>query len=634
LRAPGRWRISGCPSNRTFSPAATIGSRAPMALRPEALQEAGMTQRGDREEDVWLSDAQLAQLARADDVDHLHSPVPTRMVSNGEHMPIPQTTEQKQVERRIESLADSCGRRLGLGRRRFLAGAGGVAASFLAMNEVYGQFFSVDREELYQPEAALPNAPPAELFVFDDQLHMVRSSQSGPLLFLAFVQGESAAAGSAFKKNPFQKEGQVDELGRPWAALDPKRAGVAINGESLHLSRFIQDVYFDSQVTVGLLSAATLGVFPPGDPNGRPPQSYTESQQVVNVTARQTAAIRNFINRISGSQRMLAHGQIYPGVPNLEFMERQIQENHPDSWKGYNIAYAAKADDDPSSPMRRWRLDDEKIVYPTYELIARHKEQLDKHPGFFNICIHKGFSPSPVDTPEMGNPIDIPKASRDWPQFNFIIYHACWGGMVPFAWSRPVLDDIVAERNYLNDVPNLPWLTQFGQTCGQLANVYAEIGSTFANNVVTWPTVCAHMLGQLMMYFGEDRIVFGSDCVFNGSPQWQIEALWRFQIPEEMRRRFGYPELTATAKRKILGLNSARLYKVPAQGLVAGDGGSLYKPLPRDYENRISLPLKALLEYPGLPQDKLAQARREYLAAGATPSHTRYGWVHPGRGDG
>jgi len=83
-------------------------------------------------------------------------------------------------------------------------------------------------------------------------------------------------------------------------------------------------------------------------------------------------AVRNFVNRISGSQRILAHGQIYPGLHNLEFMERQIQENHPDSWKGYNIAFAAKADDDPNSPMRRWRLD-EKVVYPTYELIARHK---------------------------------------------------------------------------------------------------------------------------------------------------------------------------------------------------------------------------------------------------------------------
>jgi hypothetical protein len=29
--------------------------------------------------------------------------------------------------------------------------------------------------------------------------------------------------------------------------------------------------------------------------------------------------------------------------------------------------------------------------------------------------------------------------------------------------------------------------------------------------------------------------------------RWQIETLWRFQIPEEMRRRFGYPELTPAA---------------------------------------------------------------------------------------
>ena len=143
----------------------------------------------------------------------------------------------------------------------------------------------------------------------------------------------------------------------------------------------------------------------------------------------------------------------------------------------------------------------------------------------------------------MGNPTDIPKAARDWPQFTFIIYHACWGGMVPFlVYARCSMTSSPSATT--DGVPDLPWPTQFGQTCGQITNVYAEIGIDFANNVVTLPTVCAHMFGQLLKYFGEDRIVFGSDCVFYGSPQWQIEALWRFQIPEEMRRRFGYPELT------------------------------------------------------------------------------------------
>ncbi len=54
---------------------------------------------------------------------------------------------------------------------------------------------------------------------------------------------------------------------------------------------------------------------------------------------------------------------------------------------------------------------------------------------------------------------------------------------------------------------------------------------------------------------GEERIVFGSDAVWYGSPQWQIEAFWRFEIPDELREVYGYPKLTKGAKRKILGLN-------------------------------------------------------------------------------
>ena len=115
-----------------------------------------------------------------------------------------------------------------------------------------------------------------------------------------------------------------------------------------------------------------------------------------------------------------------------------------------------------------------------------------------------------------------------------------------------------------------------------MPNCYAEIGTTWASSVVTFPTIAAHILGQLLKFMGEDRIVFGSDSVWYGSPQWQIEALWRFQIPEAMREKYGYPELTERAKRKILGLNSAKLY-----GIRAVDTGS-YKPVPKDYESRMT----------------------------------------------
>jgi predicted TIM-barrel fold metal-dependent hydrolase len=271
-----------------------------------------------------------------------------------------------------------------------------------------------------------------------------------------------------------------------------------------------------------------------------------------------------------------------------------------------------------------WRLDDETVAYPTYALIARHGEQLRDHPGFWNICIHKGFSPAPFDTPEWGNPTDIPKAAADWPQFNFIIYHACYGGMTPFLWPSPDLANIRTGK-LRNGVPDIPWLTQFGQTCGGIRNVYAEIGSTFAGCAITFPTVCAHVMGQLLKYFGEDKILFGSDCSYYGSNQWQLEALWRFQIPDDMRRRYGYPELTPMAKRKILGLNSARLYSLSPDADVSNDGR--YRPVPRDYDTRVPPALKTLLEFPGFTGDAMAQARAIYQGEGANPRHTRFGWV-------
>ena len=585
-----------------------------------------MTIRGDREADVWLSDEQLTKLTRADEANLFHSPIPTQMVSNGEHMPIPQTEDQKKVEARIKEIAEQASRKLNISRRQFLAGTGGMAAGFLAMNDVYGQMFKVDAAELFEPAAHAKNGPPADLFVLDDQLHMVRSSMPGPQFFRAYAQGPTAAATSPFKSNPFQPTPDAkDELGQMWQVLNPQIVGAELNDSIYHLMHFVKDVFFDSQTTVGLLSNATLGVFPPGDPNGRPPNTIEESQAAGVLNAKQTAAVRDFVNKISGSQRMIAHGQLYPGRRSLYFMEQQLAENRPDAWKGYTVATSARGDNDPpDSPLKMWRLDDEQIAYPTYEFIMRQRDQLRRHPGFRNICIHKGFSPAPIDQPEWGKPTDIPKASRDWPDLNFIIYHACFGGMTPFLWPQPGLDNI-RNKKLRNGEPDITWLTEFAQTCGRLRNVYAEIGSTFGGIVVTFPTVCAHLLGQLLKHFGEDKIVFGSDCVYYGSPQWQIEALWRFQIPEDVRRQYGYPQLTERAKRKILGLNSARLYGLSDDAEVSERAD--YRPVPRNYDTLVPTNLKTLLEYPGLTSDKLAQARHRYLMAGADPSHLRYGWV-------
>jgi hypothetical protein len=126
--------------------------------------------RDDRMDDTWLSDAQLAKCARADEAEPFQSPVPVQIVSNGEYLPIPQTEEQKRVEARTKELADGAAKKLGISRRRFLAGTGGMAAALLAMNEVYGRFFDVSPLEMFESEAFAATGAPRNLFVFDDQL--------------------------------------------------------------------------------------------------------------------------------------------------------------------------------------------------------------------------------------------------------------------------------------------------------------------------------------------------------------------------------------------------------------------------------------------------------------------------------
>jgi hypothetical protein len=370
-----------------------------------------ITERWNETGRVWeedhglLDDEQVAQCERADVGEPL-SPVPTRMVSNGEYMPAPQTDKQRQVEARVVELADEASRRLGIGRREFLAGSGGIAASLLAMNDVYGQFFSVAKEELVEQAAAQAAGPPKDLFVFDDQLHMVRGSQPSPAGLRAIAQGPTSAP--RVRSNPFNARGQKDELGEVWSNWNPALVGLPIDAGYAHITQFIKDVYLDSQVTIGLMSNVTASMVQVEGEPSRPPKNAEEAQRGEILTAAQTAAARNFVNEISGSTRMLCHGLLYVGKGNLKFIQEQIDQNEPDSWKGYNISNSAKVDEDPASLMRQWRHDDPDVAYPTFELIQKNYERLkEKRPGFNNICVHKGLAPGPPD-PKRGHPDDLP----------------------------------------------------------------------------------------------------------------------------------------------------------------------------------------------------------------------------------
>jgi predicted TIM-barrel fold metal-dependent hydrolase len=639
---------------------------------------------GSREEDAWLSDEQLERCAPAE-AEPFQAPVPTRMVSNGEYMPHPQTGKQKHVEMRVKEIADSAAKRLGITRRQFLQGTGGMAASFLAMNEVYGANFNVSQTELFEPAAREENGPPRDLFVFDDQTHIVRSSRNTPQGLRALAQGPgSVSTAGGYRFNPFNGLGGnpagVDELGNAWTTWNPAQLGpdsppnpgppTTLLGE-FHLGEYIKRLYLEAQTTVSIISNANIALFtPPGGGTPGPATNIHDSLVSEILTGWQTAQCRDFINRLAGSTRALAHGQIYPGPGNTadplfgDFTQWQIDNMQPDSWKGYNVAFAASGS--PGLPFARWRLDDEQIAYPTYEIIARNRHQLKKRPGFFNICIHKGLSANgtqpggPNNTPDFGNPDDMVKVATDWPQFNWIIYHSC---IRPSFWVLQSLQDIenragAMDPTMLTDsdghsVPNIRWSTQLAQIAAgkyvagaeptstspsstrRLRNIYAELGTTMASMIVTFPTVWAHLIGQLLYYMGEDNIVFGSDSLWYGGPQWQIEALWRFQIPESIADKWDYPELTRAAKRKILGLNSARLYGLPAATFRYGQGGlGAYTAAPELQPGGAMDSVLRGVGYPtpvvpvgSLPEDRLSRLRKwaDELALGR--NNTRRGWI-------
>ena len=492
----------------------------------------------------YLSTDEQARLIPAEDA--FASPVPTQIVSNGEFNPLPQTEDQRRVEARIQALAEELAPRHGMNRRRFLASSAGMAAAFLAMNDVFGPLFGVTRAEAATAGAADARAQALSgQFIFDCQTHFVRDDYS-----FDRILGLARFA----KKNWNPQLTGENSLAR------------------MKFENYVKEIFVDSDTKVALLTGAPVD-------DGT--HEFLSNDQI--------AAARTAINRIAGSRRLLAHSIIKPRNANfLEEADRAIATLKPDSWKGYTVG-------DPLMPTRRgsnWRLDDEKLVYPFYEKIVKA--------GINNLCIHKGLLPADYEKswPELwehATASDVGKAARDWPQINFIIYHSA---MRPFL---ELPDNALAE---FESTGRIKWATDLAEIPAKFGvrNVYAELGTCFANSAVANPRLAAALLGTLVRGLGADHIVWGTDSVWYGSPQWQIEAMRRIEIPADMQKKHGFAPLGAAdglVKTAIFSGNAARLYRFDVKAALGPITG-----------------------------DRIAAIREEYLAAGGERSNTRYGYVH------
>jgi hypothetical protein len=57
------------------------------------------------------------------------------------------------------------------------------------------------------------------------------------------------------------------------------------------------------------------------------------------------------------------------------------------------------------------------------------------------------------------------------------------------------------------------------------------------------------------------------------------------------------------------------------------ENGRVYRPVPKEYETRMTKELKTLLEVGQLRGDNMSKMKETYLALAIEPDHTRYGWM-------
>ena len=144
-----------------------------------------------------LSDEELAELIPSENL-KLHTPIPTQIVSSDEFYPDPQNEKQREVENRLLAMADDLGQKQGLDRRRFFQTAAGMAASFVAMNEVYGDLFSVSKAEAATPAMAQERAASLkDQFIMDMHTHFLRDDTRN----MNFVNMRTAVGKAGWNKS-------------------------------------------------------------------------------------------------------------------------------------------------------------------------------------------------------------------------------------------------------------------------------------------------------------------------------------------------------------------------------------------------------------------------------------------------
>ena len=471
-----------------------------------------------------MSPEEIAKLIPAETAT-FRSPIPTQAVSSDEFVPAAQSEKQREFETRAKRIGTELAKKQGVSRRTFFQSAAGMAAAFVAMNETFGPMYAVSKAEAATPEMANERANALKgQFIMDMHTHYLRDDTR----LSNFVRSREAVGKASWNPALVDKPQTLDDL---------------------KFANYFKEIYMDSDTKVALISG-----------------SGSEEPRDWFLTNEMKAQTRTDVNKKAGSKRMFSHAIFMPGTPGwLEKADRDFEVNKPDSFKGYTVG------DNTNKQLSKhpWRLDDEKLLYPFYERLAKWSKTT---PSLANVCVHKGLYPPSTSKqfPQLldyADVRDVAKAAKDWPQLNFVIYHSGFrytGGAWSVGWEQ---FEKTGRIDWVTDLADIP--AKHG-----VKNVYGDLGQIFAQSTIAEPRLCAAMLGQLIKGLGADHVVWGSDAIWTGAPQWQIEALRRLEIPEDMQKKHGFAPMGAAdgpVKKAIFGENSARIYRFTAQQRAALD---------------------------------------------------------------
>lgn len=312
--------------------------------------------------------------------------------------------------------------------------------------------------------------------------------------------------------------------------VPPGRSPVLNPSPAISAQRFIQDVFLDSDTDMMVLS------FIPSMSDAEP------------LTIEEAAATQEIIERLEGTKRLLFHGRVNPNQDgDIERMPELAERWGVVAWKTYTQWGPTEEAYYTMETGRGYDLTDERYGIP---FVEKARELNIK-----TLCIHKGIPFGRGESYRYARCDDIGRIAKLYPDVDFLVYHAGFDPGIPeqaFApgEGRHGIDSLVQSVLDNGIAPN--------------SNVYADLGTAW-QLMRRNPDVAAHGIGKLLRYIGEDNVIWGTDSIWTGSPQDQIQAFRTFQISEEFRERYGYPEITPQLRAKVFGLNAARPYKISAE---------------------------------------------------------------------